>query len=389
MDFNEKIMKNWLVSTRSDFHMHPELSNSEIQTTKKIKEILEDINVDVSEIDGSTGLVGLIRGKSNDKTIALRADIDALPIQELNEVPYKSKNDGVMHACGHDVHTTIMLGVAKYIQESGLFKEIKGNVKFLFQPAEENGTGAKIMINKGVLENPKVDSVFACHVSPDLPVGTVGVSKTLSHASADIFNIVIKGKGAHGGRPHEGIDPIVAGSSVVSAVQSIISRNLKPTDTAVITFGKFTAGKAVNVIPEKAYIGGTIRTFEKDVRDLVVERMKEILQGTEKTFQVTCSLEFEGNLPSSVNDEKTSSFLYSVAGDVLGSNNVRYIPPVTGSEDFAYFTIERPSAMIRLGCRNEEKGIIHMLHSPYFDIDEDVLFTGVRIFTEAIREFLA
>lgn len=389
MDFDEKIMKNWLVSTRNDFHMHPELSNSEIQTTKKIKEVLEDINVDVREIDGSTGLVGLIRGKSNDKTIALRADIDALPIQELTEVPYKSKNDGVMHACGHDVHTTIMLGVAKHIQESGLFREIKGNVKFLFQPAEENGTGAKIMIEKGVLENPKVDSVFACHVSPDLPVGTVGVSKTLSHASADIFTIVIKGKGAHGGRPHEGIDPIVAGASVVSAVQSIISRNLKPTDTAVITFGKFTAGKAVNVIPEKAYIGGTIRTFEKDVRDLVVERMKEILQGTEKTFQVTCSLELEGNLPSSVNDEKTSSFLYRVAGDVLGSHNVRYIPPVTGSEDFAYFTIERPSAMIRLGCRNEEKGIIHMLHSPYFNIDEDVLLTGVRIFTEAIRQFLA
>lgn len=389
MDFDEKIMKNWLVSTRNDFHMHPELSNNEIQTTKKIKEVLEDINVDVSEIDGSTGLVGLIRGKSNDKTIALRADIDALPIQELTEVPYKSKNDGVMHACGHDVHTTIMLGVAKYIQESGLFREIKGNVKFLFQPAEENGTGAKIMIDKGVLENPKVDSVLACHVSPDLPVGTVGVSKTLSHASADVFTIVIKGKGAHGGRPNEGIDPIVAGASVVSAVQSIISRNLKPTDTAVITFGKFTAGKAVNVIPEKAYIGGTIRTFEKDVRDLVVERIKEILQGTEKTFQVTCSLELEGNLPSSVNDEKTSSFLHSVAGDVLGSNNVRYIPPVTGSEDFAYFTIERPSAMIRLGCRNEEKGIIHMLHSPYFNIDENVLLTGVRIFTEAIRQFLA
>jgi amidohydrolase len=176
---------------------------------------------------------------------------------------------------------------------------------------------------------------------------------------------------------------------VVSAVQSIISRNLKPTDTAVITFGKFTAGKAVNVIPEEAYIGGTIRTFEKDVRDLVVQRMKEIIQGTEKTFQVTCRLEFGENLPTSVNDEKISSFLYSVSEDVLGPNNVRYIPPVTGSEDFAYFTIQRPSAMIRLGCRNEEKGITHMLHSPHFDIDEGVLLTGVRIFTEAIRQFLA
>lgn len=388
MDLHEDKMRDWLVNTRRDFHMYPEVSNQESRASERIKEILSQLDIEVQDLHGLTGLVGLIRGKGQGKTMALRADIDALPIQELNDVPYKSRHDGIMHACGHDVHTTIMLGVAKYIRESGLYKEFKGNVKFLFQPAEEVGSGAKDMIAQGVLENPKVDRVFACHVSPDLPAGAVGVYQTLSHASADRFSLVIKGKGAHGGRPNEGIDPIVAGSYFVTAIQSVVGRNIKPTDAAVITVGKFMAGKAANVIPKEADLEGTIRAFSNNVRDQLIERMREIIQGIQQTFNVKCDLQFRESVPVCVNDEDTSSFLYDVAVHVFGSGNVRYLPPVTGSEDFAFFAIERPGAIIRLGCANREKGLVHLLHSPHFDVDEEILLIGVRLFTEAIRRSL-
>jgi amidohydrolase len=389
VNYNEKKLTDWLVATRREFHMHPELSHEEAETTQRITEILRGLNVEVHGLQGLNGVVGLIRGNKKGKTIALRADIDALPIQELNQVAYKSQRDGIMHACGHDVHITIMLGVAKYLQESGLCQELTGNVKFLFQPAEEVGAGAREMIARGVLENPKVDEVFACHVSPDLPVGTVGVNRSQSHASADWFALRIKGKGAHGAHPSEGIDPIVAGSYFVTAVQSIISRNVPPTDTAVITVGAFTAGRAANVIPEEALLEGTIRAFRDDIRNQVIERLREVIHGIEGTFRVACSHEIREGMPACVNDEHVSGFLYDVASHVLGSGKVNYVPPVTGSEDFALFAIERPSAIIRLGCGNSKKGFVHPLHSPYFDVDEEVLSIGVRLFVEAIRRALA
>lgn len=388
MDLQEDEMRDWLVTTRRDFHMYPEVSNQERRTSKRIKEILGQLDIEVQDLQGMTGLVGLIRGQGQGKTVGLRADIDALPIQELTDVPYKSRHDGIMHACGHDVHTTVMLGVAKHIRESGLHKELKGNVKFLFQPAEEVGSGAKQMIAQGVLEDPKVDTVFACHVSPDLPVGTVGVYRTLSHASADRFSLVIEGKGAHGGRPNEGIDPIVAGCYFVTALQSVVGRNIKPTEAAVITVGRFMAGKAANVIPKQANLEGTIRAFSDDVRDQLIERTREIIQGIEQAFGVRCDVKFRGTVPACVNDEDASSFLYDAAVHVLGSDRVQYLPPVTGSEDFAFFAIERPGAILRLGCANREKGSVHPLHSPHFTVDEEVLVIGVRLFTEVIRRSL-
>lgn len=382
-------MRDWLSAIRRQFHQYPELSNQEIKTTEKIKQILLGLDLEVRDLSGMTGLVGLIRGEGGERTIALRADIDALPVQEGNDVPYKSRHDGIMHGCGHDAHMTIMLGVAKHIQESGLSKTLKGNVKFLFQPAEERGSGAKEMIAQGVLENPRVDEIFACHLSPDLPVGTVGVNRIQSHASADRFSLTIKGKGAHGARPNEGIDPIVAGSYFVTAVQSIISRDIRPTDTAVFTVGRFMAGTAVNVIPEHAHLEGTIRAFTAEVRDRLVHRIRQVTVGIEKTFQVKCTLEIGDGTPACINDEHVSGFLYEVASHVLGSDKVAYLPPVTGSEDFAFFALERPSAIIRLGCGNAEKGLTHPLHSPQFDIDEDVLLIGMRLFTEAIRRSLS
>lgn len=388
MDYNEKELTDWLVATRRDLHMHPELSHEEVETTARIKEILQGLDIEAHDLSGLTGVVGIIRGKGGGNTIALRADIDALPIQELNKVAYRSQRNGIMHACGHDVHTTIMLGVAKYLQESGISKNLKGNVKLLFQPAEEKGTGAREMIARGVLENPRVDRIFACHVSPDLPVGTVGVNRTQSHASSDQFSLVLHGKGAHGARPNEGIDPIVAGSYFITAIQTIVSRDISPTDTGVITVGKFTAGSAANIIPEQARLEGTIRAFNDQVRGRLITRIREIIHGIEGSFRVSCGFDFHEGMPACINDEQVSAFLYDVASHVLGSDEVTYIPPVTGSEDFALFALERPSAIIRLGCGNIEKGLVHPLHSPHFNVDEEVLVIGVRVFVEAIRQSL-
>lgn len=378
----------WLSETRQHFHMHPEISHLEKRTTKRIAEILKEYNCEVQLFDDMTGAVGIIRGALDGPTIGLRADIDALPIEELNDVPYKSRNPGAMHACGHDAHTTIMLGVAKNIMESGLQTKLRGNVKFFFQPAEERVAGAKAMIEKGVLDNPKVDRVIAGHMAPDVPVGKVGIFRGLGYASADRFELKITGKGSHGARPEDGNDPIVAGSNFVTTIQSIVSRNIKPTEAAVVTVGKFRSGDASNVIPEFAFLEGSIRALSGVIRQKIFDRLHEIAAGLEITYNVACSFKIHEGVPTLENDIEVAEFLYQVSQDILGTDNVQYFPPVMGSEDFSYFTEERPSAIMRLGCANSEKGFTGTLHSPHFDIDEQVLEVGVAIFTEAVVRFL-
>jgi amidohydrolase len=368
--------------------MHPEILFQEVQTTERIKSVLGELGIECYGFEDMTGVVGIVRGAQPGKTIGLRADIDALPIHELNDVPYKSEQEARMHACGHDAHTAIMLGVAKQMMDSGLNAQIKGNVKLFFQPAEEGGGGAKKMIERGVLEDPFVDRILAGHVGPDMEVGTVGIYRSQSHASADRFRLIIRGSGGHGGRPHQTVDPIVAGSHFVTALQSVVSRNIDPLDGAVISVGKFSAGDAENVIPEHAELGGTIRALAGSVREKVWQRIREITAGLENTFGVECELELIEGYPACTNDEEVSQFLYEISCGILGSDNVQHIPPTTGAEDFAYFSLERPGAIIRLGCGNESKGIVHPLHSPYFDMDEEVLAVGVKIFTEAVRWFL-
>ena len=368
--------------------MHPEISHQETRTTAKIVEILKSLECEVREFDDMTGAVGLIKGAQDGPTIGLRADIDALPINELNSVPYKSKNPGVMHACGHDAHTAIMLGVAKNIMESGLQAKLKGNVKFFFQPAEERAAGAKAMIERGVLENPRVGRVIAGHMAPDVPVGNVGIFRGLGYASADRFELEITGRGSHGARPEDGNDPIVAGANFVSTIQTIVSRNIKPTEAAVVTVGKFSSGVASNVIPELAYLEGSIRALSGTIRQKVFDRMHEIAAGLEKTYNVACHFQIHAGVPTLANDIEVADFLYQVSRDILGIEFVHYFPPVMGSEDFSYFTEERPSAIMRLGCSNSEKGFTGTLHSPHFDIDEQVLEVGVAIFTEAVVRYL-
>lgn len=381
-------LHEWLVRVRRDFHMYPEISHQEIRTTQRILEILRGLTIDANELEKMTGAVGLIRGSTTGPTLGLRADIDALPIQELNDVAYRSRNEGVMHACGHDANTTIMLGVAKHLVESGLAGRIRGNVKFLFQPAEERVVGAKAMIAQGVLENPGVDRVIAGHMDTTLPMGTVGIFRTQGYASADRFTLKITGKGVHGGRPHEGIDPIAAGSYFVTALQSIVGRNIDPTDPAVITVGKFAAGSAGNVIPEIAELEGTIRALNRRVRDQLIKRLREITAGMKKAFSVGCDLTLHEGVPSCINDEEVATFMHEIAVELLGPKKVRYRDPIMGAEDFAYFAMERPSAIIRLGCANPRGKRTASLHSPHFDIDEQVLSIGVRIFTKAVERYL-
>ena len=374
----------WLVDLRRRFHMQPEISHQETETTRTIIAILEDLGVAAAPIDDMTGAVGIMRGSADGPTVGLRADIDALPIQELNDVDYRSKIPGVMHACGHDAHATIMLGVARRLMDAGMPDKMKGNVKFLFQPAEERGAGAKAMIARQVLENPHVDRIFAGHMSPNLPVGKVGVFRGIGYASADRFELNITGKGAHSAYPEQGCDPVVAGAHFVTSIQSIVARNVGATESAVITVGVFRAGEASNVIPETARIEGSIRALDMNVRSLVIDRLKAIAAALETMFRVTCDFKLHPGVPVLTNDIDAADALYAASEKVLGPGNVSYLPPIMGSEDFSYFTLERPSAIMRLGCSNAARNLTSPLHSPYFDIDEKVLEIGSEIFFEAV-----
>jgi len=384
---SDQQMSDWLIKIRRQFHKNPELSFKEHATTAAIVNILKQFNVDVRTFNNVTGAVGLLKGAQDGPTIGLRADIDALPIQELNDVSYKSSNPGVMHACGHDAHTAILLGVAKKIVASGLMSRVKGNVKLFFQPAEERGSGAKALIDRGVLENPYVDRVIATHVVPDLPCGQMGVFRGKGMASANRFELTVTGKGAHGARPDEGADPIVAASDFVMATQSVVSRNVRPREPAVVTIGKFKSGSAANIIPHSAYLEGSIRALTEDVRRLLTKRLQEIAAGIAQTYRVTYDFTMFEGIPCLHNDNQVAEELYQISEIILGRKNVRILEPVMGSEDFALFSEARPGAMFRLGCSNPDKGLVNGLHSPHFDMDERALEIGVEIFYAAVQRF--
>ena len=389
MEFDKHPMYNWLSETRRDFHMHPELSLEEFRTTKKIKETLTNMGIALQDLpDLEVGAVGIASGQSGGKTLALRADIDALPMAELNDVPYKSKNEGVMHSCGHDCHATIILGVAKKIMEEKIIDQLTGKIKFLFQPAEERASGAELIIKAGALENPSVDRILGAHINSEIPVGQVGLFKSVSHAITDTFRVNIKGKGVHGAYPHVGIDPIAAGAYFVSAVQTIVSRNIDPTDSAVVTVGQFQAGTAPNIIPEQALLTGTVRAFKDEVREKIILRLTEIAESLEKAYKVEVDYQYIDGVPIVLNDETVTAELFETAVKILGEENVYYMKPQMGGEDFGLYTQRIPGTFMKIGCRNPEKGIVHKGHSPYFDVDEASLAIGVEIFTEAVRSYL-
>ncbi|MBC8441774.1 MAG: amidohydrolase [Deltaproteobacteria bacterium] len=383
--------KQWIADLRNDFHKHPELSGSETITTRKICEVLKPLDAQVLTFSDMTGAVAVFKGEAQDsqkgRTIALRADIDALPIQEMVNKNNKSIHAGVMHACGHDANTAIVLGVAKKIKDTGLLKKINGSIKLIFQPSEEKLGGANAMIERGVLENPRVDQIIAGHMDPNLQVGTVGVFTCIGHAASDPFELVINGKGTHGARPHQGINPITAGAVFAASLDSIIPRYISPDQPAVISVGTFHAGEAGNVIPEQAIIKGSVRTHDEAVRSRIFKAMEQLVQGIDNMFGTRCELVFKPGAPLGVNDKEVCESLYTAAVDVLGADKVKILPFIMGSEDFYYFAQKCPGAIMRFGCASQENGITQPLHSPCFDLHEDVLEIGVDILFKAVENF--
>lgn len=385
MSLAEKVHKlakenfNEVVDMRRYLHMHPELSFEEFETVKWVKNKLHEFGITETEPIANTGLLAYIRGKNpNKKVIALRADMDALPIFEQNKVSYKSKNDGVMHACGHDVHTSSMLGAAKIINS---FKdEFEGTVKILFQPGEERlPGGASLMIKEGALQNPTPENIVGQHVMPLIPAGKVGFREGMYMASADEIYITVKGVGGHAAMPEMFVDPIVIASHIVVALQQIVSRNASPKIPCVLSLGKFIAEGATNVIPEVVKIEGTFRTMNEEWRKEAHQKMKKMAESIAEGMGAECELEVRVGYPFLKNEPQLTAQLKKYAQDYLGEENVVDLDLWMAAEDFAYYTQETDASFYRLGIRNEEKGITSGLHTPTFDIDETSLEIGAGL----------
>ncbi|MBP1744250.1 MAG: peptidase [Firmicutes bacterium] len=378
-------IKDLLIEYRRDFHQNPELGFEEHRTSDLIKEFLDKEGIEYFETAG-TGICALIKGKGG-RTVGIRADMDALPIQDMKACEYSSKAAGKMHACGHDAHTAILMGTAKIL--NGMRDGLKGNVVLLFEPAEETTGGARIMISEGVLEKPYVEAVIGLHVDENIDSGSVGVKRGVVNAASNPFTIRIKGKGGHGARPEATVDPVVIASSVVMNLQTIVSRELTPTVPSVLTIGTINGGTAQNIIPEEVVLSGIIRTMTTEHREYVKKRLREISEGITLSMRGTCQVEIEESYPCLYNDEVMLELLKESAGEQLGEGKVIDLEnPSLGVESFAYFSMERPSVFYFLGCRNEEKGITHPAHSNKFDIDEDCLAAGVAVHCAAAYKYL-
>lgn len=369
-------IKSDLVHYRRYFHENPELGYEEFETSETVKKFLTAEGIEFYETAG-TGICGIIRG-NGEKNVALRGDMDALPIQDAKESSYSSKIKGKMHACGHDAHTAILMGAAKML--NSIKSELKGNVKLFFEPAEETTGGARVMLREGVLENPNVEAVIGLHVDENIPCGMIGVKKGVVNAASNPFTIKITGKGGHGARPEDAIDPVVIASSVVMNLQSIVSRELTPAEPSVLTIGTIHGGTAQNIIPEEVTISGIIRTMTKEHREYVKKRLVEITEGITTALRGTCDIEIIESYPCLYNDDNMVDMLKNSAKALIGEENIRNMEkPSLGVESFAYFSMERPSVFYFLGCRNEEKGIVNPAHGNKFDIDEDCLVIGAAL----------
>ncbi|MBS1682351.1 MAG: amidohydrolase [Bacteroidetes bacterium] len=364
------------ISWRRHIHQNPELSYQEFNTAKFVSESLKGFGLNPTEGIAGTGMVVLIEGKNpTSKTVALRADMDALPIQEVNETAYKSQNPGVMHACGHDVHTSSLLCTAKIL--SKLRTEFEGSVKLIFQPGEEkNPGGASLMINEGVLENPKPLAIIGQHVMPLVPVGKVGFRAGKYMASSDEIYLRVIGKGGHGAAPELTIDPVVIASHIIIALQQIISRNASPKQPTVLTFGKIIANGATNIIPDEVKISGTFRALDETWREDGLQKIKRMAEGLAESMGGKCEVEISKGYPYLENNPALTQRIRSAAEEYLGKENVVDIEMTLGSEDFAYYSHQIPASFYRLGTRNEAKGITSYVHTPTFDIDEEALHIG-------------
>ncbi len=366
---------------REHLHAHPELSYQEHETMKFVSDTLTSIGIEHEAGVGGTGLVAIIRSENHENDapcVGLRADLDALPIQEANDVPYKSKVDGVMHACGHDVHTSVLLGAAEILHE--IRNELPQPVKLIFQPGEEkNPGGATYMIRDGALENPKVERIFALHVFPDMETGHVGFKEGLYMASCDEVHLTIIGKGGHGATPHRCIDPIFTGAEIITSLQQIVSRKCDPKVPCVLSFGHFEALGATNIIPETAHIKGTFRTMNEPWREEALKLIENSIRSIAQSNGAEVDLNISRGYPYLENHPATTSKMRNLAADYLGEENVHDLPIRLTAEDFSYYSQEVPACFFRLGVRNEKEGIVHGVHHPRFDIDPKALQLGMQM----------
>lgn len=367
----------WLIEVRRDFHQYPEIGLEEFRTQEQVMRYLDEMGIPYTKSAG-TGIVGLIQGARPGATVALRGDMDALPILEAEDREYRSKIPGKMHACGHDAHMTCLLGAARILNHYKA--ELAGNVKLFFQPAEETVGGALPMIKEGVLENPKVDAVFGLHVSSEIPAGHIGVKYGQMNASSDDLSIIVRGENGHGAYPHSGRDAIVIAAHVITALQTIVSRNVDPRRAAVITIGMISGGTANNILAQEVKLTGTIRTLEPSVREQVKERIQEVAALTARALGGEAEVTYEEGYTPLINNDALVDLVKRNGEELLGEQHVRINElPNMGVEDFAYFAENVPGAFFHLGVRNEETGCVYPVHHPNFDLDERSLAVGAAM----------
>lgn len=407
-------MDAWLRETRRMIHVHPELMFEEHRTSELVQQHLRETGIDfkpnvggdgrslfMSEEalkaagiepgppTGGTGVLGIIkgtRGQGAGKCVLLRADMDALPMDEENDVEYRSQEPGKMHACGHDLHTTVLMGVAEILNANK--HRFDGTVKLMFQPGEEGGGGALAMIEDGILDDPPVDAAYALHVGVDHPAGQVSMNAGPRSAAADFFEIRVHGTGGHGAFPHNAVDTVLIASQIVVALQEIVSREISPMETAVVSVGTIHSGTATNILPERATLSGTVRTYSEDVRDHIEKRIAEIASGIAQTYRAEAETIYLRGYPPMYNDEVVVDLARQVCQEVLGEENVFESGPIMAGEDMAYVAERVPTCMYSLGVRNDDEGKIYPPHHPKFDADEDAIAVGVRTMAAIALRYL-
>ncbi len=388
MDLIKEIQreKKELLRLRREFHMIPELGFHEFKTSELILKEIDYYGLKIKKKIAGTGISAILEGPKNGKTIMLRADMDALPISEKNEIDHISKHDGIMHACGHDGHMAIAIIVAKILSRNKDLLE--GNVKFVFQPAEEEPGGAKPMIEEGVLEDPKVDALLGLHIWNYLPVGKIGIRTGPLMSSVNLFKLKIIGKGSHGAIPQDGVDAIVTSSSIINTLQTIISREISPFEPCVITIGKIKGGKAFNIIAQDVELEGTVRTMNKELNEEIPVKIERIVKDITSAFRADYRLDYKFLYPVTVNDENMCRLVSDSAIKILGKNNVVNADQTMGGEDISYFLNEIPGCYFFLGSKNISKNLDKPHHNQYFDFDEDCMAIGVEILINSIINYL-
>lgn len=385
MDIKDKIPVEDIIKWRRHIHENPEISFNETETAKYIYKELSKLPNLILSTPTENSVVAILNGNTDGETIALRADIDALPIVEEAEVDFKSKNIGVMHACGHDTHAAMLLGAAKALAQ--MPDKLRGNVKFIFQPAEECPPGgAKAIVDAGILED--VDFVFGLHIFPSIPTGAIGIVNGPLTAAADVFDIHIQGKGAHGSMPELAIDPILTGVEIINNLNNIVSRNIAPMDNAVISIGQFVSGQVHNIIPDTADIKGTVRTHNKETRMFIKKRIEEVVEHVCKMYGATYELEYTLGYSSVVNNKEANEFVTSAAKKIVGEEGIFVAPKIMGGEDFSAYTDVAKGAFFILGGGCAENGYKYINHNPNFIIDEGALPVGSLMHVQIVLDII-